>query len=94
MNQDEVKVGQVFKDGDWRVGNPFFLVDEVHQVKPKAFAKGRRFIGIDCAKTKTGITVAVKIALERLIKPGTRGYSLVKSPAAIGSEFPQEMQAA
>lgn len=75
MNKEQVAVGQVFKDGDWRVANPFFTVKDIKAGK----ASGTRSVDIEGTKAKDGKPpIKVSISLERLIKTGTRGYSLVK----------------
>lgn len=75
MNKEEVAVGQVFKDGDTRVANPFFTVKEVKGGK----ASGVRSADIEGTRTADGHKPIVRvISLERLIKTGTRGYSLVR----------------
>jgi len=75
MNKEEVAVGQVFKDGDWRVANPFFTVKDIKAGK----ASGTRSVDIEGTKAKDGKPpIKVSISLERLIKTGTRGYTMVK----------------
>lgn len=89
MNENEVKVGQVFKDGDHRIANPYIRVDRVHRTKSTAVAIVSRFADIDCKASKSGRAVNVKIMLSRLIKTGARGYSLVRSPEAVQPAAPE-----
>lgn len=81
MNKIDVRVGQVFKDGDTRVASPFFTVNRIG----KTHATGTRSTDIEGTKGYAGKPpTTVKIRLDRLVKTGTRGYNLVK-----GVEQPQ-----
>jgi hypothetical protein len=75
MNENEVRVGQVFKDGDSRAAHPYFTVKKIS----KTHATGLRSLDLDGKVGHAGYDpLKVKIALARLIKTGTRGYSLVR----------------
>ncbi len=85
MNKNEVNVDQVFKDGDTRVAAPYFKVTKVG----KTHATGTRSIDFEGTKGYAGKPPStVKINLDRLIKSGSRGYTLVKGAPQPQAEAP------
>lgn len=84
MDKNDVRIGNVFKDNDVRVAYPFFTVEKIAGGR----ALGSRRKAMDGPASSK--IVKVRIDLDRLIKGGTRGYTLVQGAVQPVVETPTE----